>query len=215
MVTTLIQTIYIFHLDYLHCFLPDFLILKYIFNPSVKVILLFIFMFFLSKKIHLELTSMPIFLCFLVCGSPGQHCCQERGVSPRLGIAPCLLKWSVLNLTIMPPGLAQNDSFKHKSDHIVSLFRTLQMFSIPPKKAFTIAQKVPWVLAVLPLQHCVLLVFSLPSVLPAIVWPCCFLKETGSHYSAFIPDVLSALSAFFTFLLKYLFLSKDILNHPM
>ena len=60
---------------------------------------LFLFLFFLLRKIHLQLTSLPIFLYFLVCGSPAQY-------SMCPGTEPRLLKQSALNLTARPPGLA-------------------------------------------------------------------------------------------------------------
>ena len=73
---------------------------------GVLAILFFSFSLFLLRKIHPELTSMPVFLYFLVCGPPAQHGHQQRGVGLCLGTGLWPANQSVLNLTTRPPGLA-------------------------------------------------------------------------------------------------------------
>ena len=67
-----------------------------------------VFFWFLLRKIRPELTSvanLPHFLCELL---PQQGHLQTSGVGLRPGTVPGPPKWSALNLTTRPPGLAQN-----------------------------------------------------------------------------------------------------------
>ena len=61
---------------------------------------------FLLRKISPELTSVPVFLCF-VCGMPATAWLLQSGVGLRPGTEPRLLKQSLLNLTIRPQGQPQ------------------------------------------------------------------------------------------------------------
>ena len=62
----------------------------------------------LLRKTRPELTSMPIFLCF-VCGSPWL---PMIGAGPHLGTEPGSLKWNAPNLTTRPQGRPQAGWFQ-------------------------------------------------------------------------------------------------------